>query len=76
MMMKRITISLTDEQQSFVKKQSEKLGNQSEVIREALDRMRKQEMIDEMQEHFREETTESEAMKDLRKRSFSDLPDY
>lgn len=75
-MMKRITISIDEDQQLFVAEKSKEFGNQSKVIREAIDRMRKQDMIEDMQDYFRDEPAESEEMEDLRDQSISELPDY
>lgn len=77
-MMKRITISIDEDFESFLKEKSEEYGNRSRVIREALERMRKQEMIEEMQSYFRDEPDGEDAshLDNEQAEAWADLPDY
>lgn len=76
-MMNRITVSVDEELEQYLDEKSEEYGNRSRVVREALKRMRKAEMVRSMREHFSEESrTDADAVEEGQIESWSDLPDY
>jgi Arc/MetJ-type ribon-helix-helix transcriptional regulator len=77
-MMNRITISLNDDLEDYLNQKSNEYGNRSKVIREALKRMKKAEMIGEMRAYFREESKkeENEGLEEEQHNSWANLSDY
>jgi Arc/MetJ-type ribon-helix-helix transcriptional regulator len=74
--MKRITISVEDEQKQFIEEKSKLYGNRSGVVRAAIEQLRRREQIEEMQEHFREQGSEDEDIEKFSEQSWKNLPDY
>jgi len=74
--MKRITISVEDEQKQFIEEKSELYGNRSGVVRAAIEQLRRREQIEEMQEHFREREREDEDIEKFSEQSWKELADY
>ncbi|MGM0380762.1 MAG: ribbon-helix-helix domain-containing protein [bacterium] len=74
--MKRITITVNDEQEKFIQKKSDEFGNRSKVIRAAIERLRRQQKIDEMQNHYKNKSSDETEVEKFGEKSWEDLPDY
>jgi Arc/MetJ-type ribon-helix-helix transcriptional regulator len=77
-MMKRITISLDDDLEKFLNEKSSEYGNRSKVVREALKRMKKAEMIGDVRAYFREESHSEDTEFDEEEQieAWANLSDY
>lgn len=76
-MMKRITITVDDELEEYLEEKSEEYGNRSRVVRRALERMKKREVVDDVREYFAKEDPDGdEEMADFGEGSWEDLPEY
>ena len=74
--MKRITISIDEEQKEFIEEKSNEFGNRSKVIRAAIDQLQRKQEIEKIQKHFKTESKDKEDTAKFGEKSWEDLPDY